>query len=36
MLGALALGPRESLRSLRLEPCYEELDVGHKLYRRVR
>jgi chemotaxis protein methyltransferase CheR len=36
MRGALALGPRESLRSMRLEPCYEELDANHKLYRRVR
>ena len=36
VLGALALGPRESLRSLRLEPCYEELDAKHKLYRRIR
>jgi chemotaxis protein methyltransferase CheR len=35
MLGILALGPRESLRSLRLEPCYDAFDAAHKLYRRV-
>ena len=36
MLGVLALGPRETLRDLRLEACYTELDANQKLYRRVR
>src|SRR5688572_5773412 len=35
MRGVLALGLRESLRSLRLEACYAELDAAQKLYRRV-
>jgi chemotaxis protein methyltransferase CheR len=36
MLGALAIGPKETLRSLRHEGCYEPLDSDQKLYRRVR
>jgi chemotaxis protein methyltransferase CheR len=36
MLGILGLGTRESLRSLRLDGCYEAFDAEHKLYRRVR
>jgi chemotaxis protein methyltransferase CheR len=36
LLGILALGPRETLRSLRHEQCYEALDAGQKLYRRMR
>jgi chemotaxis protein methyltransferase CheR len=35
VLGVLALGPKESLKSLRREPCYEELDADQRLYRRV-
>ena len=35
-LGILALGPRESLRSLGLEACYEVFDAEHNLHRRVR
>ena len=35
-LGILALGPRETLRSLELEACYEPFDGEHNLYRRVR
>jgi len=36
MLGVLGIGPRESLRSFRLERCYEAFDAEQKLYRRVR
>ena len=36
MLGALAIGPRETLRSPGREHCYEPLNSRQKLYRRVR
>lgn len=36
MFGILALGSKETLRFSQYEPCYEKLDAGEKLYRKVR
>ena len=34
--GILSLGAKESLRFSKYEPCYERLDPGEKIYRKVR
>ena len=35
-LGVLCLGSKESLKFTKYEPCYERLDTGEKIYRKVR